>query len=332
MHEALTRVRALPGVVAAGISSMSPLDANTSLQAFPVPGSLTATQFATGGAAPQTALTRSYAVTPGYEQAIGLRLREGRFFEESDQVSESARWIVNEEFARLYLPPHPAGKRFPWRRGDQRVELEIVGVVGNVLKDGNATAPLPEVYRVLRETTPFFNYQIVVRTGDLDAVAPAVRNAIREVAPDATVRLVELSERVADSVAQPRLAAIVFGALAAVASGLAALGLFAALSYSLSQRRREFGVRVAVGATRMRLMRMVVRQGVAPACIGILVGMAAAASVTRFMQGVLFGVTSLDAVSFAAAPLLLIPVALTACLLPALRAARLDPVATLRAE
>jgi predicted permease len=332
MRQALERVRSLPGVTAAAIGSMSPLDGNTSLQGFPVPGSLPAAPLA-GGTAPRTALTRSYAVMPGYESAMGLRLRAGRFLVDSDEVADPVRWVVNEEFARLYLPEHPVGRGFPWRRGNQDVQLEIVGVVGNVLKDGNAGTPSPEIYRILRSTEPFFNYQIIARTtGDPDAIVPALRNVVREVAPDATVNIVPLSQRFSDSVAQPRLATTVFGTLAVLASGLTALGLFAALSYSLSLRRQEFGVRVAVGATTGDLVRMAIGQGIAPTVIGILIGIVASAGVTRFMQGVLFGITPLDVLSFVAAPSVLVPVALAACLLPAFRAARVDPMTTLRAE
>jgi ABC-type antimicrobial peptide transport system permease subunit len=213
------------------------------------------------------------------------------------------------------------------------VQLEIVGVVGNVLKDGNTGTPSPEIYRILRGTEPFFNYQIVARTtGEPEAIVPALRNAVREVAPDATVNIVPLSERFSASVAQPRLATTVFGTLAVLASGLTALGLFAALSYSLSLRRQEFGVRVAVGATRGDLVRMAMRQGIAPTLMGILIGVVASAGVTRFMQGVLFGITPLDVLSFVAAPSVLVPVALAACLLPAFRAASVDPMTTLRAE
>jgi ABC-type antimicrobial peptide transport system permease subunit len=110
------------------------------------------------------------------------------------------------------------------------------------------------------------------------------------------------------------------------------VGLFAALSYSLSLRRQEFGVRVAIGATRGDLVRMSMRQGIAPTVIGILIGIVASAGVTRFMQGVLFGITPLDVFSFVAAPSALVPIALAACLLPAFRAARVDPMTTLRTE
>jgi hypothetical protein len=319
MRDALARVRALPGVVAAAIGTMSPLDDNTSLQGFPVPGSLAiAPSGGNAAAPPRTVFSRSYGVSPGYERVLDLRLRAGRFFIDADAIGDDVRWVVNEEFARLYLPANPLGRTFPWRRGDRDVQLEIIGVVANVLKDGNTGAPVPEVYRIFRDTELFFNYQIVARTtGDTAAMAPALRDAIRSAAPDATVNLVPLAGRFAESVAQPRLAAI---------------GLGAALSYSLSQRRREFGVRVAVGATRMDLIRTVVRQGVAPTAAGVLVGMAGAVGVTRFMQGVLFGVTPLDPLSFLAAPSLLIPVAIAASLFPALRASSVDPMMTLRAE
>jgi len=334
MHEAAERARSLPGITAAAIGSMSPLDSNTSLQAFPVPGSLSSAQLGSGtGPAPRTALTRSYAVTPAYEAAMGLRLKSGRFLIDEDATGTDPKWVVNEEFARLYLPENPVGRRFPWRRGNQPAQLEIVGVVGNVLKDGNTAKPTPEFYRILRPAEPFFNYQLIARTNeDPSTAASALTAVIREVAPDATVNAVPLSQRFSESVAQPRFAMTVFATLALVSTSLTAVGLAAALVYGLSLRRREFGVRTAVGATRLNLINLAVREGLTPTAVGILIGIVAALGVTQFMQAILFGVSPLDAASFIAGPLVLIPFLFFACVVPALRASRVDPVVTLRAE
>jgi putative ABC transport system permease protein len=205
--------------------------------------------------------------------------------------------------------------------------------VANVLKDGNAGAPLPEIYRVLRPTEPFFNYQIVVRTrGDVHAIVPALQNAVRDAAPDATVNATAMTDRFRASIAEPRLATAAFGVLAALAAVLTAVGIYAALSHRLSQRRRELGVRVAVGACRIDLIRMLISQGITPTLIGIAMGMIAAVGVSQAMRAVLFGIAPLDAIAFMAAPLVLVPVVFTACLLPALRASRVDPMASLRAE
>jgi predicted permease len=330
MHQALENVQALPDVSAAALASMSPLDSNTQLQAFPVPGSLSPIA---GGFSPRTALTRSYAVSPGYAAAVGLRVKAGRFLEDSDAVGDDARWVVNEEFARLYLPANPAGRRFPWRRGNQDIQLEIVGVVGNVLKDGNAATPSPEIYRILQSSEPFFNYQVVARTSaDPDTLISSLRGAITAVAPDATVNVVRLSGRFADSVAQPRLATTVFTGMALAAASLTVLGLVAVLSFSMSERRQEFGIRVAIGATITDIVGLLVWQGIVPTAVGIAFGVVAAFGSTRFMQGALFGISPLDSLSFAVAPLLLLVAATLACLLPALRVARIDPATTLRAE
>jgi predicted permease len=328
MAEALEQIRALPDIVAAGIGSMTPLDTNTSLQAFPVPGGVTMQ-----GQPARTALTRSYSITPGFERALGLRLIAGRFFTEADQVSQDALWLVNEEFARLYLPPNPVGRRFPWSRRNVPIQLEIVGVVGNVLKEGNDATVQPEIYLLRRNASPWFNDQFVARvSGDVGSAAQRIRAAVMGVAPDAAVLIAPLTERVAESVARPRFAALVFMALAAFALLLTAIGLFASLSYSMWQRRREFGVRVAFGATRPDLVVMVVRQGVLPVIAGLAIGLAAAAGLTRFMRATLFGVTPLDATAFAAAAVLLLAVAVVACVIPARFAAKSDPIAVLRAE
>jgi predicted permease len=333
MRQALDRLASTPGITAVAIGSMTALDSNNSLQAFPIPGAPTTQSGAGAEVARRTALTRTYSVTPGYDRAVGLRVKSGRFLIDADAVGNNSRWVVNEEFARLYLPPNPVGRRFPWRRGNLAAELEIVGVVGNVLKDGNGTKPSPEVYRILRPTEPFYNYQIVARTnGDASAVIPVVRDVIRQIAPDATVNAVPLSQRFSESVAQPRLATTVFAALAVIAASLTAIGLFAALAYRLSQRRREFGVRAALGASRRDLVRLSMREGLMPAGIGIIVGVLAALGLMRFMQAILFGISAQDTVSFVAAPLLLIPCAVAACLLPAVRASRVNPMATLLTE
>lgn len=335
MTAALERIRATPGVDAAGIGSPTPLDDNNQLAAFPIPGSLSSQQLVdpTAQQAQRTALARSYRISLGFERALGLRLRAGRFFTEADRIGDDVRWIVNEEFARLYLPSDPVGRRFPWSRRGRPLQLEIVGVVGNVLKNGNSEAPRPEIYGLIGDTDPFYNSALVVRTDrDATAYAPALRAIMRDVAPDAVVDVASLSDRVSESFAQSRFATAVFGALALVASLLTAVGVFAVLSYRLAQRTREFGVRVAIGATRGHLVRMVLRDGTAPTIVGIVIGLGAAVAVTRLMHGVLFGISPLDAVSFAMGPILLIPVALVAYVVPALRASRVDPMTALRAE
>ena len=323
----LERVRATPGVAAAGAGNMMPLDSSTMIAGFPSP-------WTRPGAEPGTARALQYIITPGYQDALGLRVRQGRLFTEADRAGLRT-WIVNEEFARLYLPPHPVGYRFEQPADNAPpTPVEIVGVVANVLKDGNDRRPQPEVYLVPRERIEFGSrFELVIRTaGSPASVAPAVRALVHDALPTAAFVTVPLSQRVAESVDQPRFAMTVLIAFAALAIVLASIGLYGVLAYGVSQRRRELGVRAALGASPGALVSMIVREGLAVAAIGLAAGLAGAAALTRFMQAALFGITPLDLASFAAAPVLLFVVALVACVRPARRAAAIDPAEALRAE
>ncbi len=335
MAETLEQIRALPGIEAAAFGLPTPLDENTSLAAYPSPRArLEGNQLlATDGPAAPTVLSRFYTVTPGFERALGLRLVAGRFLEPQDQTSDVVRWVVNEEYARLHLPPNTIGRPIPWVRRGVPTQLEIVGIVGNVLKNGNREAPQTEIYGVRRDTDPFFNPSLVVRaTTSPMGQAAAVRALLREAAPDAVVSIEPLSQRLSESLAQPRFAASVFGAMALFATWLTTLGVLSSLSYTLAQRRREFGVRTAVGATRTQLVGLALRDGTRPTVLGIVVGLLLALLMTQGLRSVVFGISTLDVVSFAIAPLILVPLALLTCLLPALRASRVDPMTALRIE
>ena len=323
----LDRVRAVPAVAAAGAGNMMPLDGGTQIAGFPSP-------WTAPGATPGNARALQYLVTPGYQEALGLRLRQGRLFTDADLSDGTRAWVVNEEFARLYLPPQPVGYRFEQRPPTGPEPTEIVGVVANVLKDGNDRRPQPEIYRVLRDSARVFSrFEMVIRTESAPtSVAPSVRAVILNAAPSAAVETVPLSQRVVESVDQPRFAATVLATLAGLALVLASVGLYGVLSYGGLQRRRELGVRAALGAERRDLIRLVVREGLGVTLVGLAIGLAAAAAATRLMQSALFGVTPLDPISFAAAPIVLVFVATIACLLPAARAAAVHPSEALRCE
>jgi putative ABC transport system permease protein len=327
LEELLARLRAVPGITAAGAGNMMPLGESTAAQAFTpqVPGRT-----------PVTVRGRAYWITPGYAEAVGLRLRGGRLFNTSDLSSPLQSMLVNEAFVRTALGGvEPLGLQVPSMLTGGAT-AQIVGIVADVLKEGLAAAPQPEVYI----PAPAHKYSIgreinlVIRTDDDTANhAATVRSLVRELRPDAAIDpVVTMSEKVIASVAQPRFAAMVLGAFALTAITLAAVGLYGMLAYGVARRRRELGVRSALGAPRTALIGMVVREGMAVMLAGAGAGVAAAAALTQLMQSLLFGVEPLDAWSFAAALIVLTGVALAACSIPAARAATVDPAISLRTE
>jgi putative ABC transport system permease protein len=326
LNELLPRVRAMPGVQAAGVSNMIPLGSSTAVVGFTVP---------VPGRTPVTARGIAYWGTPGYAETLRLRLRAGRLLQDGDATSAMQAMVVNEEFARTFLDGvNPIGVQFPSILAKGRT-AEIVGVVGNVLKDGLDAVPQPEVYVALAHGYSLRNHvSFVMRTAtDPAAYVPALRGLLRELRPDAAMdRVGPLSSRIAASVAQPRFAAWVLAMFAGLALLLSAVGLYSVLAYTVSRRRRELGVRTALGASRLRIVGLVCRDGLSVATLGLVLGLAGAALLSRWLQSMLFGIDAHDAIAFTLAPLVLLAVALLACAIPAVRAARMDPAVTLRAE
>jgi putative ABC transport system permease protein len=329
IERALARLRAMRGVSAAGAGAMIPLMRQTAIEPFTLPASIS-------GGKPTHGRALVYWITPGYAEALGLRLREGRFFVDSDARAGTLPTIVNQEFVRQHLAARQAtGLNIPNLVGQGKgVTAEIVGVVGNVLKDGNDRQPQPELYFVHGSHGQRISEQVrlVIRTtGNPAAFAQDVRAVVREVEGEAVVDRIEpLTTTLAASMDAPRFAAAVMGGFAGVAMVLAAVGLYGALSYSVSQRVRELAIRAALGAQRVDLVRLVLREGLSVTLAGIALGVLGASVFARLIQGLLFGVTPLDAVAFAVAPAVLVVASVGACLGPALRAASTDPAVTLR--
>jgi predicted permease len=327
------RLRATPGVRAAGAGDMAPFGSMLSRFGFRLPGA----SDASGG--PVIATSLRAVITPGYAEALGMRLREGRMLRAADLTARSRAILVNASFAGTYFADgRPlVGRRFPglfprWLGADTVVE--VVGVVDDMLPADVDGRPQPQIFVAQGGGAQIGHLTLVAKTdGDPSALAPLVRRVVGEVAPGATVeRLGPLEGKIAGSVAAPRFTTAVLAAFAVLALALAATGLAGALSYDIAQRRREFGVRAALGATRSDVIRLIVREGLAATGAGLVGGILLAAWLTRAMAGALFGVTPLDPVAFAAAPLLLLVVAGVACLGPARRAAHGDPVDALRAD
>ena len=316
-----------PGVMAAAAANMVPFSEVTWISTFTIPESIGE------GKATHTRV-RHYVVTPDYAVAIGLHLREGRFLTANDRATGRTAMVVNREFVREYLRDRGvAGTTFQGGPHGS-MQTEIVGVVDDVLKDGNDDRVHPEVYTLASPTDGIRDeVDLLVRTaGNPAAAAPAVRAAVRASGPDAAVgEVMPLTRRMATAVDQPRFAVFVLTAFAALALTLAAVGLYGVLSYTVSQRRRELSVRVALGAAPGDLVRLVLREGLVLAAAGLMTGMIAAAAASRLLTGILFGITPLDALAFLAAPAVLLPIAIAACLPSAFRAAA-DPGLALRGE
>ena len=329
IDELLARLRGRPGIEAVGAASTMPLRPMTGITTFPLATA--------GGADPVMARAVTYTVTPGYAEAMGLRLEAGRLFAASDQRPGIRAMLVNVEFARRYLPDGALGHRFEEMfSSEPGIVTEVIGVVGNVLKDGHDRAAEPEIYFVHGSPARALGryFMVAVRgSGDPAALAATVRAEARALDAGAVVeRTDRVSDLVAASLAQPRFAATVMGLFAGMGLLLAAVGLFAVLSYGVAEQRRELGVRAALGAGRGRLLGRVLAHGLTVTTVGLVFGLGLAAALTRLLEGLLFGVTPLDPVSFGLAPVVLLLAATAASLLPAWRAARLDPVSVLRDE
>ena len=330
-NQVLERVRALPGVEAAGAGNMAPFGGSTAISGFTLPGETTA------DGQPVQARALSHWVTPGYFQALGMRLVDGRFPVAADATSATRTVLVNESFVKTYFSDgrDVVGRRYMGMMGNDDTPFEIIGVVADALPAALDGKPEPSIYVTQGGEFLFARTTLVVRTGgDPSALGPAIRSAVREIEPSAVAldHVATLSSQVAESVGQPRFAASVLGAFAILALVLAAIGLYGVLSYNVTARRREMGVRAALGAGRRDLLGLVMWQGLGVTAIGLALGLAASAFLTRLMETMLFGVRPLDIVSFIAAPAVLFAVACLACLIPAMRAARVDPAIALRSE
>jgi putative ABC transport system permease protein len=318
------RVAGLPGVVAAGTTSSLPLSGlyDLSLEAA-IDGS------------ERTPTVGYRAVSPGYFAALGIPLAAGRPLGDRDDAGAPPVALVNAAMARAAWPGEdPVGRSLTLALGaGGPVRREVVGVVGDVAHDGPAAAPRPEVY-VPCAQAPLRFATLAVRTrGEPRAAAGALRAALREIDRDLVAAdLRPMAGLLADSLAAPRFARLLAALLAAVALALAALGLYGVTAYAAGRRTRETGIRAALGARRGELLAGVLRRGLAPVAAGLAPGLAASFLLARLLRGLLHGVAATDPATFVAAPLFLLVVSLLAAWLPARRAARIDPMAALRAE
>ncbi|HWS87821.1 MAG TPA: ABC transporter permease [Pyrinomonadaceae bacterium] len=321
----LQEAAALPGVEAAGAVSVLPLagDDNSNFVQIEGRAPLPAGQALRAG---------RRNVSADYFRALGIALKRGRGFAASDARDAQPVLVINEAMARTFFQgEEPVGKRI--RTGDRSPWVEIVGVVGDVRHRGLDVDTRPEMF-FPQTQTPSRRMTLVVRAaGDPHALAAPLRERVRSIDQDQPVGNVRtMEEWVSESVASQRFTAALLGVFAAAAAGLAALGLYGVVSYSVAQRTHEIGLRVALGAQPRDVLRLVIGQGMALTLVGVAVGVAAALALTRVISGLLFGVGATDPGVFVAVPLLLAAVALLACYLPARRATKVDPMVALRYE
>jgi predicted permease len=325
--EVVARVSRLPGVVAAGgATALPPLTA----------------QRATGfeaEAAKEDSLEarRAYfiGVLPGYFRALGTPLREGREVAESDAAGTPEVIVINRSLARrLYGSESALGRRIrlvnPEYGGGWRT---VVGVVDDVRYSGLDDPGEAALYTPFAQTPFLWSYVMVRSAGPPMALAASVREAVRGVDPGLEAAAVKpMSDVVSETVAQPRFNVLLLSAFALLALLLAAVGIYGVVSYSVVQRTREIGVRVALGASRGDVLRLVTGEGVRMAGLGVVLGLLGAAAATRLLTALLFEVRPIDAPTFLGAALFLVLIAAAASLLPAWRATRVAPVTALHTE
>jgi len=330
-ERALQNIRALPGVVSAGATTMLPLSMENNARYFTVEGR-------TGNEPRDYTIASHRQVSAGYFETLQFTLLKGRFLTEQDSGTETPAVVVNQAFARKYFSDQdPIGKRmkmgetadssFPW--------MTVVGVVGDVRHASLEMQGSPEFYR------PFLNNRDMSRkmtfavrtTQPPELLTASLRRQILELDPNQPIGNVRtLEQSVERSVAARRFVMWLLGLFAATALLLATVGIYGVMSYTVSQNTREIGIRRALGAQTLDVLRLIVGHGMLLAIAGVLLGLLGAFGLTRLMVSLLFEVKATDQLTFAMVTLLLIGVAFLACYLPARRASKVDPLIALRHE
>jgi len=326
VREMLDRLRALPGVVADGSIGILPMEGTNSGTSYyradlpdPAPN-----------ARPGGDVS---IITPGYFEAMRISMIRGRAFNAHDRAGSQLVAILNQSAARMLFPGEDAvGKRVKveWTKNDV---VEVVGVAADIRHSDVSTPPDPCLF-MPNDQQPFPYTALVVRTvGDPAQLENVIREQIRMVDADQGIsKIEELQQMVSDSIARPRLEATVLTLFGVIALGLASIGLYGLIAFSVAQRAREIGIRVALGASRAAVFRMILGDGLRLTLIGGIVGLVAIIGLTRFLRSLLFEIQPLDLVTLISVICILVSVSLLACYVPARRATKADPAAVLREE
>jgi putative ABC transport system permease protein len=273
-------------------------------------------------------------VTRDYFKTMGVPLLKGRAFDERDLISRPWRIIVSQRLADLLWPGQdPVGRQAILWKGQGNRKAEVVGVVGNMRERGLSQPPTLAVYLSAYGSGSDHMYFAIHTTASKAALVPMLRTTLSNIDPDLPLSNVQtLEEIVSASNASRRFTVVLLSAFAALALALALVGIFGVTSYSVSRQTAEIGVRLALGASHERVLRLIVFQGMKPVLIGIAVGVVAALMVSRFMASLLFDVTARDPLTYAGVAAILVATALLACIVPARQALRIDVISALRAE
>lgn len=327
----VTRLRLVPGVRAAAYANQLPMVnlIDTAGGLWPTPDPMRA---------PLPTGQDARFVSKEYLDVMGIRVLAGRGFGENDAPGQPRVLLVNQALADRSFPgENPVGRLV--YIGRDPTPWEIVGIVDNVRQLGLDRAPEPQFFADLRQWSsngslfPVGAYYAIRVDGDAAAIISNVRNIVRDLDTQAALfNIASMEQLVATTISRPRMYAVLLGIFAAVGVVLAAIGVYGVMAYSVTQRTREIGIRMALGAQRLQVMGLVLRQSMVLTVLGIALGLAGAAAVTRYLEGLLFGLTPLDPMTFIVVSVMFASVAAFASYLPARRATKIDPLTALRWE
>ncbi len=327
-QQLLEKVRAIPGVENAALGTVVPLTgshsrADITIEGIPVPDI---------GMFPHPDY---HYISADYTSVLKIPLMRGRIFTDADTETAPRVGLINATMARRYWPNQdPVGKRFHWDGpGSKDPWITIVGVVGDTKLYGLANPSRLEIYLPFRQEPQTDMYLILRSAVDPASLTSSVRAAVAAIDKDQPVfSVITMPQLVDNSVSTPHLTLVLLGLFSGLALVLATIGIYGVISYSVQQRTHEIGIRMALGAQRSNVLRLVVGQGVRLAAVGIVIGIAAALGLMRLITSLLFGVSANDPLTFTAAALVLLFVAIAACYIPARRAVAVDPMNALRYE
>jgi putative ABC transport system permease protein len=326
INRIMEKLKALPGVQAVGGVTTLPLSGDYASASFIVEGQTVSPEGRN--------VANMRAATPDYFRVMSIPIVKGRGFTEQDHFDAPTVVIINESFERLYFPNEdPIGKRVISPAGSDGIPMTIVGVAGDVRNGGPEDEPRPEFYYSYFQNRSPFMFMAIRTAAEPAGLIPAIRREIWSEDKDLPLANIStLEQLLSKTIAQRRFNLLLLGLFSGLALVLAVVGIYGVVSYAVTQRTHEIGVRLALGAQQGDVRKLVIRQGMIPVVAGIAIGLSGALALTRLMKSLLFGVSATDPLTFVGLSLLLIVVALVACWIPARRATKVDPLLALRYE